>query len=105
MIVASTIVPSRKRRPRSLKSALTSRKDGLGQIVLLQQVAEVEQRRGIGHRFAAAQLDAHKRAQRLAVIERIFQGLVGQRIPLLQKVHAQHPLDAHRRAGPVSPLG
>src|SRR5207249_1332766 len=50
-----------------------------------------------------AQLDACKSAQSLAVIERVLQSLVGERIPLLEKVKAQHPLDADRRPPSLSP--
>jgi len=42
-------------------------------------------------------VDAGKSAQRLAVIECIFERFVSQGIPLLEKVNAQHPLDADRR--------
>ena len=68
------------------------RENARARIMALDQVAELEQRRGVGHRFAA-QVDARKVAQRLAVVERVLKRLVRQRIPLLEKVEPKHPLD------------
>jgi hypothetical protein len=62
-----------------------------GQPVLLQPVAEVQHRRRVGHRIAV-QIDAGKAAQRLAVIKRILDRLVGQPVPLLHKVDPKHAL-------------
>jgi hypothetical protein len=45
-------------------------------------VAKLEQRGGVRYRFAA-QIEAEKAAKRLAVIDGIFQRLVGQTKPLL----------------------
>ena len=59
-------------------------------------MAKLEQRGGIRYRFAA-QIQAEKTPKRLAVVDGIFQRLVGQPKPLLQKVQAQHPLQADRR--------
>jgi len=59
-------------------------------------MAEVQHRRRIGHR-RHRQIDAGKAAQRLTIVERVLQGLVGQPIPLLQKVKPQHPLQPNRR--------
>jgi hypothetical protein len=72
-----------------------------GQIVALQPMAEVQQGRRVRHRVAV-QLDPGKAAQRLAVVQRIFQRLVGQTVPLLQKVDAQHPLQPDRRAAALA---
>lgn len=69
----------------------------LGQIVVQQQSSELQQRGGIGHRLTR-QVDAHEVAQRLAVVQRVLQRFVGQAVPLLQAVHAQHPGNADRLA-------
>jgi len=60
-------------------------------------MAQVQQRRCVRHRVAV-QLDTGKAAQCLAVVQRIFQRLVREGVPLLQKVEAQHPLQPDRRA-------
>jgi hypothetical protein len=67
-----------------------------GQIVLLQPMAEVQHRRCVRNR-RHRQVDPGKAAQRLAVVERVLQGLVGQPVPLLQKVEPEHPLQTDRR--------
>lgn len=57
------------------------------QVVVLQQVAKLQEHGCVGHRFAR-QVGAHEAAQCLAVVERVFQRLVGQPIsPPLQAVH------------------
>src|ERR1035441_9264231 len=61
-----------------------------------QQMPELEQRGGIGHRLNT-QVDPRKCAHRLTVIDRVFKTFVSHRMPLLQKVDAQHPLYAYRR--------
>src|SRR5207253_3599865 len=61
-----------------------------------------EQGRGVGHRLHA-QINPGKAAQRLAVIERVFERFIGKGIPLLEKVNAQHPLDADRRPPAACP--
>jgi len=72
------------------------------QVVPLQPMAEVQQRRRVRHR-RHRQIDPGKAAQRLAVVPRIFQRLAcpakagGQPIPLLQKIAPQHPLQPNRR--------
>lgn len=76
----------------------------LGQVVGQQQSPELEQRRGVRHRLAR-QVDAHEVAQGLAVVQRVFQRLVGQAVPLLQAVHAQHAGHAHRLAANASTRG
>ena len=75
-----------------------------GQIVPLQPMAEVQQRRRVRHRVTV-QVDAGKAAQRLAVVQRIFQRLVGQPVPLLQKVDAAASAPARSAAGRARPSG
>ena len=60
-------------------------------------MAKLQQRCRIGHRLAT-QVDAHKVAHRLTVIDRILKRLVRQPIPLRQEIHPQHPLDPNRRS-------
>ena len=62
-----------------------------------EQIAELQERGGIGHRLQA-QIDAGEAAHRLPVVNRVLQRPVGQTIPLLEEVDAQHPLDANRRS-------
>ena len=69
--------------------------EGLGQARRLQPMAKLEQRDGVRYRFAA-QIEAVKTPKGLAVIDGIFQRLVGQPKPLLQEVEAQHPHQAQR---------
>jgi hypothetical protein len=75
----------------------------LAQIVVLQQAAKLQQRGAVGHALAP-QIDTHEAAQRGAVQQRFFAGLVGQVEPVLHEVHAQHALQPHGRA-PVARLG
>src|SRR4051794_1837272 len=56
---------------------------------------EIEDRRLVRHRIYR-QINAGKAPHRLAVIKRFLHRLVGQRVPLLQKVNPQHPLQRHR---------
>lgn len=57
---------------------------------------EVQQRGGVGH-ACGAQINAGKTWQRLAVVERVFERFVGQPIPLLEEIDAQHPLQTEGR--------
>jgi len=72
-------------------------------LVPLEQVAKLQQRGGIGHPLAP-QVDAAKLAKGGYVVERLFAGLVGEVEPIGHKVHAQHTLQADRRAA-VAGLG
>ena len=75
--------------------------DLLGQRMLLQQVAEAQQRGLVRHAFNG-QIDTHKVAHCLAVIDGILQCLIGQDIPLLEEVDPQHALQANRRPTPLA---
>jgi hypothetical protein len=75
----------------------------LGQVVGDQQAAKLQQRGGIGHRLSR-QVDAHEVPQRLAVVDRILEGFIGQAVPLLEQVHAKHLGNAHRLAADTRPL-
>ena len=72
-------------------------KDLLGQLVLLEQVAKVQNRRLVGNRVFG-QFDAGKAPHRLNVVERILGLRIGEVEPLLHAVDAQHPFQRHRRA-------
>jgi hypothetical protein len=79
-------------------------KDPPRQPIALEQAAELEQRgriRGV----LAAQINAHKPADPLAVVDRILGPLVRQPETLLRNVQAQHPLQPDRRATPLTALG
>ncbi len=69
----------------------------LAQVVRFQQVPEVQQGGGIGHAFGG-QINPGKTLEGVAVVERVFERLVGEGIPLLEKIDAQHPLQTNGRA-------
>src|ERR1700682_5143322 len=71
--------------------------DGMGQPVLLQQVAEAQNRTLVRHHLVA-QLNPPKTPHRLAVVDRIFGLWVRQIEPLLQEVNPQHLLQSQRLA-------
>jgi hypothetical protein len=84
MMVASTIGPCRISRPRSSSIAPTLVEQNPGQVMALQQMAKVQHRRRVRNR-RHRQVDPGKATQRLAIVQRVFQGLVGQLVPPLQK--------------------
>jgi hypothetical protein len=61
-----------------------------------KETPEFQQRGSIGHAFGG-QVDAGKPAQGLAIVKRVFNGFVGQAIPLLEEIDAQHPLQSNGR--------
>jgi len=75
--------------------------DSLGEIVFFQQATELEQGRRIGC-CLPVQIDPNESADRLAVVDRIFNAFVGQPKALLGDVHAQHPM--HTDRGPTAAL-
>jgi hypothetical protein len=83
---------------------LDSFEDALGQLVRLEQVTELDQGGGIRGGLTS-QVDTHEAADRLAVVEGIFDPLVGQAEALLGDVHAQHALQADGRAPRAFALG
>jgi hypothetical protein len=62
-----------------------------------EQPPEFQERRGGGHALGG-QIKAGKSLEGLTVVERVFQSFVGQAIPLLEKLHPQHPLQPEGRA-------
>src|SRR2546423_9302704 len=77
-----------------------SRENRLRQVVRLEQMAEVEDRRLVGDRVAA-ELQPTERAHRLDVVKRFLGARVGQAVPLLQAVDAHHD---GKRKRPTSAL-
>lgn len=71
------------------------REHGLRQVVALQQVAEIEDRRLVGDRVEA-EFKPAERPHRLDIVERFLSARIGQRVPLLQAVDAQHHREGKR---------
>jgi hypothetical protein len=71
--------------------------ESLAQVVGFEQVAEFQERGGVGHALGG-QVNAGEAPQRLAVVEGVFEGFVGQAIPLLEEIDPQHPLQSDGRA-------
>jgi hypothetical protein len=66
------------------------------QAVLLEQAAELEQRRRVRRRLVR-QVDADKSANGLAIVDRVLDAFVRQAKALLRDVHAQHSLQTDWR--------
>jgi len=58
----------------------------LAEVMRFEQVAEVQQGRGVGHTFGA-QINPRKTLEGLAVVERVFNGFIREAIPLLEEIH------------------
>src|SRR5258705_2419838 len=71
--------------------------DAMGQPVLLQQVAEAQNRTLVRHHLVA-QLNPRETPHRLAVVDRLFGLWVRQIEPLLQEINPQHLLQSQRLA-------
>jgi len=69
----------------------------LREIVAFEQMAEVEDRRLVGNRVLA-EFEPCERAHRLDVVERLLGAGVGESVPLLQAIDAQH--GRHRERSP-----
>ena len=76
-------------------------KEAFAQVMRFKQTPEFQERGGVGHPLGG-QINAGKSLQCLAVVERVFEGFVGQPIPLLEKIHPQHPLQPDGRASPFA---
>ena len=94
--MASTNVPSRNSRPRRGQVGVDGGEEALAQVVRFEQTAEFQKRGGVGHAFGG-QINAGEAPQRLTVIERVFEGFIGQAIPLLEKINPQPPLQTNGR--------
>lgn len=71
--------------------------DRRGQLVLLQQAAELQDRRLVRHRFVE-QVQPGKRPHARHVVQRVFHAGIGEVEPLLHEIDAQHGLQAPRPA-------
>ena len=71
--------------------------EALAQVVRFEQTAEFQECGGVGHALGG-QINAGKPLHRLTVVEGIFEGFVGQAIPLLEKIDPQHALQSDGRA-------
>ena len=71
--------------------------DGGGEVVLLQEVAEPQDRGLVGD-HVLAQLDARKPPHRLAVVDGVFGLGIREIEPLLEEVDPQHLLEPQRLA-------
>ncbi len=82
-------------QPFGLKVASDFSKELLAQIVRFEQMPKLAHRGLIGRRFTA-KINAHERAHRHRVVQRLLHRWVRQVEPLLQEVDAQHPLKPNR---------
>lgn len=78
-------------------------KEAFAQVVGFEQAAEFQEGGGIRHPLGR-QINAGKPLQRLTVVEGVFQGFVGQAIPLLEKINPQYALQSDGRTS-AFPLG
>jgi hypothetical protein len=75
--------------------------DPLGQGMLLQQMAETQRRGGVWHALDG-QVNTDEVAHGLAIVDSIFERLVGESVPLLKKVNTMHVLKTD--GGGATPL-
>jgi hypothetical protein len=75
--------------------------DPLGQGMFLQQVTETQQRGGVRHALDG-QVDTDEVTHGLAIVDIIFERLVGEGVPLLQEVDPQRALQANGRPAPLA---
>lgn len=83
-------------QPFHRQQCVDGREDPLGQFVLFEQAAELEQGRRMRCRHAR-QVDADKTANCLAVVDGIFSTLIREPEALLGVVHPEHAFYANRR--------
>ena len=75
--------------------------NGRAEVVFLQKTPEFEQGGGVGHGIGG-EVDAEERTHGLAVVNGVFERFVGQSIPLLEEVEAQHALQTDGRAASLA---
>lgn len=71
-------------------------KDRGAEILFFEQMAKLQQSGGVGNRVCA-EMDSKEVAHGVAVVNRIFMGLVCKAIPLLQELETQHALKTNGR--------
>ena len=91
--VASTIEPPRSSAPRASRCHRFEHR--VRQPMRFEQVPEVQDRRLVGNRIAA-KLKIAEVAHRLNIVARFLGIRIGQLVPLLQAVDAQHHGDRKR---------
>jgi len=74
-----------------------------GQPMLLEQMAELQDRRLVGH-GVIGQFEPRKATHRLDLVQRILHRRIRQRVPLLHEVDPQHRRQRHRRAATATRL-
>ena len=72
-----------------------SRKEALGQLMLLRQATKLEQGRGIGGSFTR-EVNADKSPDGLTVVKGVFGAFVGETEALLGNLHSQHAFQSNR---------
>jgi hypothetical protein len=75
--------------------------EAFAEVMGFEPPPEFQERGGVGHALGG-QIHAGEPSQRLTVIECVFEGFVGQAIPLLEEIHPQHPLQPDGRASPFA---
>ena len=71
--------------------------EAFAEVVGFEQTPEFQERGGVGH-AVCGEVNAGKALERLAVVEGVFEGFVGQAIPLLEEIDPPHPLQSDGRA-------
>ena len=95
--LAATIVPPRRTLAARFQMRRHCRKHRLRQVMTLEQMAEVQDRGLVGD-SVATKLEAAECAHGLDVVERLLGAGIGERVPLLQAVDAQHHADRETAA-------
>ena len=75
-------------------------KVSLAQSVVIDELAELAQRRRVRHALRR-EVQSHELPHGIAVVDRVFNRLIRQVEPRRQQVHPEHYLDAPRRSAPV----
>ncbi len=79
-------------------------KDARSQLMFFKQAAKLQQGRCVRGAFPS-EIHTDKAGNRLAVVQRVFNRLIGEPKALLCNVHAQHPLKTDRWAAAAFPFG
>src|ERR1039458_3894939 len=78
-----------------------SGKEALARVMRFKPTAEFQERGGVRHALGG-QSNAGKALEGLTVVERVFEGFVGQAIPLLEEINPQHPLQPDGRTSALA---
>ena len=99
-MLASTIVPVFNRMPERGQVRVDLLEQRLAHTVLLQQVAEVQDRRLVGQR--PRQPQAHETPDRLHLVQQVLHPGVAQ---VVEQLHAVHPKHHRERVRPATATG